>query len=1452
RFSLSGETERFVPANPLAETTLYTVTVKAGLRAAHTEDVLLNDAGVRLETGLPYGEGRQSAYFSRTFVEFRPGTENVFSLSVSNVSLVGASVFRFSSATAFIDSVKRVEPAEPWMRYRQKLDEAALTAAGGQKIFSSTSLPLEKGGTSQYYSFLRVPQALDQGFYAILVDSGKNKGISWFQVHPSASFAAFASEQSLVWLKDTASGAGLSGVLVSYEGRDIGKTGSDGVALFPSPTEFSRGVYEPYHYPSSGRRFLVAKVPLGELVIPVESEYGSTVSLTSPDRWWDYIGLNKNIYLPTDTVRFFAIARERDQDARGEVTATLSNSYWYYDETTDITTYAEVTLPISEFGGVTGELSFSGLRPGYYQLTLKKGEEIIGTQGVTVQTYLKPAYKVTVVPRTSAVFAGEPATFDVKAEFFDGTPLSGAVLSYLAYHSGPIEGAVTLNAEGEGSFTFIPGFLESYRYWPSYIAVQVRPMTAEEGEIAGSGFMYLFGPKVSNTVREETRPGSALFSILTRAVVIPDGPRGDPYWDTEEYLGAPVPRASTDIAIDELVFVKEERGRGYDPINKLSYPIYEYRTEERPLSTKTITADEKGEATFSYPVEAGKMYKFVFTTSDASGRVAIEERYVYGRSEADSRAEDQYYSLFNRDRGRGCVKNYAVGESVNLLLRDSRGGAPADGPSKYIFLTVRNGRMEYLMQNSPEYRGVFRDGDIPNVAVWPGWFSDGRFHNAYLENLSFDADGKRLSILVTADKPSYKPGDTVALDVRVTDRAGKPVKAEVNLSALDEAVFSIRPEERDVVEDLYRDIYSPVSIRTSHLPPYGGGGAEKGGGGDDGARSDIREVALFRSVVTDGSGRARVEFILPDNVTSWRITSQAITKDLSAGKDTSFVKVTLPFFVDATLNRTYLAGDSLVLRLRTFGTDVGSDTVKYTAESPTLPFTKVAESGTREIHLPLGVLTFGEHELTARAESPRHTDAIARPLSVLETYFTTRVSDYYQGEPGVGIKNSAKGYTTLTFGSAGRGLLYTDLDSLRYERGIRLDQAGARVLAADLLREYFGEDHEGPAFPSDKYQSGSGGLRLLPHGSEELELSALGAHLFPEDMFDRESLKRYLARSLVDEKADTGRIVRALYGLTAFKEPVLMKLERLKDERSLSTEERIFLALALDALGAKEASRAYYRKSIVPAIETRQSYAYVGGLRGDDTALATALLSALAASLSEPEAAALRLYTTENRPRETLVNLERLLYTKTVLPKLDDAPVGFRYRTPSAEGTKTLKNGELFSIAVSPQDLASFALSDVTGAVGIVASYDAASSPQSLSKDNNLSLFRSYEVGGRPTRTFAEGDTVMVRLTPGFSANALEGAYQIVDYLPSGLRALDREAVEYDGYRSRAYPSEIADQRVTFVTYNPRYLDTPQKDTYYYARVVSKGTYKAEPALLQSLSSLDSLTVSDEASVTIR
>lgn len=1445
KFEVRESKVRFIPRTPLQERTVYTVKVKAGLEAKGTQDILEKDNVIQFETSEAYyGDSTPNARFTREFSEFAPNSDMSLGVYAGNLTSVQTTVYRFANADEYVRAVERSQGENAWALY---YNDATIQFPESARVFSG-ALPLQNQG---YYSHLiRLPQSLPQGYYVAVIQSTKTRDISWFQVHPVASFVGMAGTDSLVWLKNSATGQGISGAPVTYNGKVVGTTGLDGVVIFNTPEEF---VQKDATLNPVERKFIVAQIPGGPLVIPVENQYGYKASVSQNDTWWDYISLNKNIYLPTDVVRFWTVMKPRQGEFKNkEITVALTNPYWGYSSAENIVTYAETKLKISDYSAVTGELLFANLKPGIYELTFKNGGEIVAKQTLSVGAYIKPAYKLSITPDKNMLFAGENVSFKVKAEFFDGTPVSNVSLSYSAYGSyiHDKRGDIKLNAQGEGVFTVAPIYSEAQDYWPTYLSVNVNPGEAEEGEISARASVLVFGPRIDNTIEQRQTADRATFKVKTRAVTLKNELAGEPYWNTESYLGAPVSGISTEVEVKEVVYLREEKGTGYDPINKLTYPIYEYRTEERPFIKQTIIGNASGEAEFNFAPELRKTYKITFLAIDHLGRQVKDTRYIYG-GWTDASVEygnSTDYRIYNSDSGR----NYKIGDLISLQIQTYSGVSPLDGPNKYLFLFVSNGKLNYVVQNTPRYTGIFEDSHVPNVGVWPVWFANGRFNNAYLENLSFDANEKRLNVEVTKNKQRYAPGEEVNVEVKVTDKNGRPVSAEVNLSALDEAVFSIRPDEKDFVNDLYRDIFSPLVVRTSHMPPYGGGGAEKGGGDGDTPRSNIQEMAIFKSVLTDSQGRARVSFKLPDNLTSWRLTSQAITKDLSAGKSIGFIPVSLPFFVDATLNKTYLAGDELTLRLRSFGTSANQGDVVYTIESESLPFKKIERMGGSTIELPLGKLTVGKHLITVRAKNAVGNDALVREITVLDSYFSKRTSAFFVGKDNVKIQNPSLGYTTVVFSSLGKGQLYNDLKGMSYWGGLRIDQVGARMVAAKSLNQHYGEKNELPELVASKYQDYTGGIQLLPYSSPELELSALAAHLFDETVFDRQSLKRYFQQSLADTKTDASRVTRALYGLAAFGEPVLTRVQSMKDEKVLGLKDKIYVALALDALGAKEEARSYYKETVKPAVNSKGAYAFIDGLKGDETVLATTLAAALTASLEEPESAKLALYAREHYPAETLHNFERLLYAKLALPTLNTEDVTFTYDTSSKngakKGTKTLKNGELFELTLSPEEVSGFKLSAVKGELGIVTVYEEPSTPASIQKDNALSLTRQYYTSsGILTNQFNESDMVRVQLYPQMISRALNGSYQITDYAPSGLRPVDRAGVRYYDYYGRIYPSEINDQKVTFIVDKNNTLPV-----YYYARVVSKGTYKAEPALMQSVRNLESATISNAQNIIIK
>jgi len=98
---------------------------------------------------------------------------------------------------------------------------------------------------------------------------------------------------------------------------------------------------------------------------------------------------------------------------------------------------------------------------------------------------------------------------------------------------------------------------------------------------------------------------------------------------------------------------------------------------------------------------------------------------------------------------------------------------------------------------------------------------------------------------------------------------------------------------------------------------------EKAGGG---VRDDLQDIAYFGSARTNVQGVARVSFDLPDNITSWLTTVQAVTTDRKANGIQTSIIATKPFFVDISNANTYLTDDQPVIRIRGFGVGVNANT----------------------------------------------------------------------------------------------------------------------------------------------------------------------------------------------------------------------------------------------------------------------------------------------------------------------------------------------------------------------------------------------------------------------------------------------------------------------------------------------------------------------------------------------
>lgn len=1370
RFERSGRTLVFLPARPLAPGTVYTVRLRQGLPLTGTGEVLKEDFTFSFETAGPAAPPGQDFGLVGDVFEFPAAETPFFQLwwNGRNPGSVAVTLYRYPDAAAYIEALRRLEAVPAWAsvsrsRYRE--------GAGGLAEVARFDLDVRR--QLEWYPAQAVfPERLPPGYYRADLQAGEVVRQARFQVTDLALYAAVTTTDTLVWVNDEATGGPVAGARVEVAGGGSAggaagggaahRTDAAGVAVLPTPAGYVAAPEQPlFLRVSAAGKEAVAYLPGRSWYRPEGPERERGLD------YWKYFYLDRGLYKPGDTVNFWGIVAPRERGARPlpEVTVSL------VDEVQDPggggrSVLAAATAPV-ERGTFTGSLKLPRLKPGGYHLEVRSGGVVLVDRWFSVETYTKPAYTVEASPARRAVFAGEDTAFTLRARFFEGTPVKGLTLNYSA---GGRQGRVTTDDAGEAVIPFRPEYREgSYPgRTESLYAYNTLP---EAGEISAQGFIRVFDSRLAVRGEGSVSAGRGRVTAQVHRVDLGRLNAGtEAAWD--DFLGAPAAGQAVKATVVEERWEKVPEGQYYDFIHKVVRERYRYEYRPVTLEAVTLTADGEGRVAHDFAVERGKSYRVEFEAIDARGHAARDTVYVTGSDYAGREDVYRYYHLTPADPEK---PGYAVGEPARVTLQVN--DAPVPGrPQGFLFYTARRGLLGYRVQDTATYAAALREADLPQIHAAAVHFDGRQYRPASPLPVRFDAAARRLQVTVTPDRDAYRPRETVRLDVRVTDARGRPAAgAAVNLNLVDEALFALQDQIVNLPADLYAE-WIPDGIlatRHTHQVPDPPGGAESGGEGD-GVRGDFRDAIFFATVVTGRDGRARAEFRVPDDLTSWRVTYQAVNERLEAGSGTARIPVKLPFFIDAVTSEAYLAGDRPVLPLRSHGEALRAGqpvafTVEVTAPGGAVTRREVSGPAFATVWAPLPALEAGEYRVKVSGRAAGGLgDAVERTFRVEPSFLRRPQVRRAPLTAATRPAGAPDGVTVLEFTDARRGTVLSLLRDLEWRSGSRVEFRLAPRLAADLLQAHFG----GPAGdgeaagaetpspapdvapsvpaapPADllEYQAENGGVAILPYADPDLEVSALLADACP-GCLDRVKLARYF-RAVLDGK-DPGpeRAALALYGLAALEQPVLLDVQAALGDTGLEPRVRVVLGLAAAELGDLERARAVLADLARRHGERTGEVLRLGVSRDrDEVIAATALAAALAAKVDAAEAVPLLQYLLDNPPEKRLVVLEELLAAQALLPRLAAEKAEFTYVLGGETRRADLSSGETLRLAVTPEQLKGLRFQSVRGRVTVVSRFDAPFAPPGGGPGaapgggsaGEASLAREYSVG-RPPRHLLGG-----------------------------------------------------------------------------------------------------------------
>jgi hypothetical protein len=191
--------------------------------------------------------------------------------------------------------------------------------------------------------------------------------------------------------------------------------------------------------------------------------------------------------------------------------------------------------------------------------------------------------------------------------------------------------------------------------------------------------------------------------------------------------------------------------------------------------------------------------------------------------------------------------------------------------------------------------------------------------------------------------------------------------------------------------------------------------------------------------------------------------------------------------------------------------------------------------------------------------------------------------------------------------------------------------------------------------------------------------------------------------------------------------------------------------------------------------------------------------------------------------------------------------VTIKYAVNGKETSVTLKDGETQIVTLTKAEVQSFRVTSVDGPAAVSFTRRVGGR---MPVSSDVSLSRSYALeDGGSLETLTEGKIVVVTLTPSMKSAAQDGCYVVRDRLPSGLLPyVYPVGVFYNASKvANDYPFEVNGSEVSFIT-----CKGDSRPITYRMRVVSRGTYTAEAASMQSMVAPSVATLSTDTTVTIK
>jgi len=812
--------------------------------------------------------------------------------------------------------------------------------------------------------------------------------LTWVQSTTLGIDAVTDATDMYVWATDLKTGKPREGVALSVLAGSVGAsdaTDNEGQATLALPADSTR----------EGLVAVLATDGDETAILPV----GATRQAVRDQARW-YVFDDRQVYQPGETMQVKGWVRRLTLSDDASLKALSSGDTIDYTVTDS---YGNEVLKgstkVKGLGGFDLTLDLpdtADLGTAYVQLSLR-GESGLDSaeygHQFQIQEYRRPEFEVTARPESEGPYIStKPATVAAVGSYYAGGPLVGAQVDWLVTTS-----PANYSPPGWSDYTFgiwIPwwystdahgGISESY---PCCGPVGESQVAEYHGTTDGSGTHYLQLGFEGAGGTEGALPDLPV-SVSAQATVTDVNRQA--WSDTTALLVHPADRyvglRSTRTFVrqgDPLEIEVVVTGIDGDVQTGVALDVVAGRVEwkyvdntwtEVVVDEQTCKVTSAAEAhTCTFDSAVGGQYKVTAVVAGSQGGFNRTEltTWVSGAEAQPTRTVEQQELTVVPDKA-----TYAPGDTAEILVQAPF--ATGEGLLAIVRNGVRSTQRFTLADGSAIVKVPITEADIPGLTIGMEVVGtatrtgdDGKAlpdapqRPAYAVgslSLSVPPASRTLTVEATPRATELTPGDSTAIDVKVTDAKGAPVQgAEFAVVVVDEAVLALSGYQlADPMSVFYSGgweylnaVYGRAQITlvdpTTLLPDGSKDDQNTGGTDGDGAatettvaasdemptagapeasrdamyspgdsspvdvRSNFEALALFAPTITTGAdGTAAVDVTLPDNLTRYRVMVVAVSGADRFGSDEANITARLPLAVRPSAPRFTNYGDSFEL-----------------------------------------------------------------------------------------------------------------------------------------------------------------------------------------------------------------------------------------------------------------------------------------------------------------------------------------------------------------------------------------------------------------------------------------------------------------------------------------------------------------------------------------------------------